>query len=77
MPEAYARPEPSLIPIARPRCPTCQGRMTLTRIEPARNGSDLCTFECSKCERVYEILAEDATKSARAQSQSGNFSSPT
>jgi hypothetical protein len=34
MPEAYARIEPSLIPILRPRCPTCQGRMMLTCIEP-------------------------------------------
>jgi hypothetical protein len=66
MPEAYARPEPSLIPIRRPCCPTCQGRMMLSRIELTRNGSDLCTFECSQCEHVYEILAEDATRSARA-----------
>jgi transposase-like protein len=66
MPETYARPEPSLIPIARPRCPNCQGRMTLTRIEPGRNGPDLRTFECSNCELVYNVLAEDPTKSAKA-----------
>jgi hypothetical protein len=36
MPEIFARTEPSLIPIARPRCPKCQGRMTPTRIEPDR-----------------------------------------
>src|SRR6185312_8225296 len=46
MPEANARPEPSLIPILRPRCPTCQGRMMLTCIEPGCNGPDLQTFEC-------------------------------
>jgi hypothetical protein len=58
MPEIFVRPEPSLIPIARPRCPTCQGRMMLTRIEPGRNSPDLRTFECSKCELVYKVLAE-------------------
>jgi hypothetical protein len=31
MSEVYLRPEPSLIPIERPRCPKCQGRMMLTR----------------------------------------------
>jgi hypothetical protein len=66
MSETYARPEPSLIPIARPRCAMCQGRMTLTRIESRRNGPDLRTFECSKCEHSYDVLAEDPAKSARA-----------
>jgi hypothetical protein len=33
MPEAYSRPEPSLLPIERPRCPACQGRMMLARID--------------------------------------------
>jgi hypothetical protein len=65
MPDIFARPEPSLIPIARPRCPTCQGRMVLTSIEPGRNNPDLRTFECSKCELVYKVLAEDQVKSAK------------
>jgi len=53
MPEAYNRPEPSLLPIERPRCPRCHGRMMLARIEPgAAAGSDLRTFECPKCEHV-------------------------
>jgi hypothetical protein len=33
MPNAHIRPEPSLLPIERPRCPKCQGRMMLARIE--------------------------------------------
>jgi ribosomal protein L37AE/L43A len=58
MPEAYARIEPSLIPILRPRCATCQGRMMLTCIEPGCN-------ECSKCGHVYKAPAEDPMKSTR------------
>jgi hypothetical protein len=46
--------EPSLLPIDRPRCPKCQGRMMLARIEPGPAGADLLTFECPKCERVYK-----------------------
>lgn len=66
MPETFARAEPSLIPILRPRCPLCQGRMMLARIEPGHNGPDLRIFECSKCEHVFQALAEDPTKSAKA-----------
>jgi hypothetical protein len=62
MSEAYIRPDPSLIPIERPRCPKCQGRTMLTRIEPGPDSSDLRTFECSKCEHVYKVQAEDPTK---------------
>jgi transposase-like protein len=72
MPETYSRPEPSLVPFVQPRCPTCQGRMMLTQIEPGRNGPDLRTFECSKCEHVYKVLAEDPTKSAERQPQFAN-----
>jgi hypothetical protein len=57
MPEIFARPEPSLIPIARPRCPKCQSRMTLTRIEPDHNNPDLRTFECPECEFVYKLAS--------------------
>jgi len=38
--------------------------MVLTSIEPGRNNPDLQTFECSKCELVYKVLAEDQVKSA-------------
>jgi hypothetical protein len=57
MSETFARTEPSLISIARPRCAICQGRMTLTRIESGRIGPDLRTFECSRCEYAYKALA--------------------
>jgi hypothetical protein len=50
MPQAYS-PEPSLLAIERPRCPECQTRMMLTRVERGPAGSDLPTFECLKCER--------------------------
>ena len=66
MPEAYNRPEPSLLPIERPRCPKCHGRMMLARIEPGPNGSDLQTFECPKCEHVHKMPAEDPMKSGNA-----------
>lgn len=59
MPESYAGPEPSLLPIERPRCPKCQGRMMLARIEAHPNGSDVRTFECPKCEQVQKMLVED------------------
>jgi len=36
-----ASPERSLLPIKRPRCSKCQGRMMLARIEPGPNGSTL------------------------------------
>jgi hypothetical protein len=57
MPEIFARPEPSFIPIARPRCRKCQSRMTLTRIEPDHNNPDLRTFECPECEFVYKLAS--------------------
>jgi hypothetical protein len=66
MSETFARSEPSPNPIARPRCAICQGRMTLTRIESGRIGPDLRTFECSRCEHAYDVLAEDPAKSAKA-----------
>jgi len=65
MPQPYP-PEPSLIPIERPRCPKCQTRMMLARIEPGPAGSNLLTFECIKCEQVHKVLAEDPMKSDNA-----------
>jgi hypothetical protein len=76
MPQTYTRPDPSLIPIERPRCPKCQGRMMLARIEPGPNGSDLRTFECSKCEHVHKVLAEDPMKSATVQWHHSHLNSP-
>ena len=64
MSEVYARPEPSLIPIPRPLCPTCQRRMTLIRIGLGCNDPDLRIFECSSCGRVCGQPADDPIKSA-------------
>jgi len=64
MPQAFARPDPLLLQIERPRCPKCQDRMMLARIEPGSNGSDLRTFECPKCERVHKMRFGDPLKSA-------------
>jgi hypothetical protein len=77
VPQTYTRPDPSLLPIERPRCPTCQGRMMLARIEPGPNGSDLRTFECCKCEHVHKVLAEGPMKSATVQWHHSKLNSPT
>jgi hypothetical protein len=63
MPQSHLRSEPSLLPIERPRCLKCYGRMMLARIEPGPAGSDLRTFECPKCEHVQKCLVEDPLKS--------------
>ncbi len=67
-----ATPEPSLLPIERPRCPKCQGgRMMLARIEPGLAGSDMRTFECPKCNHTHRILAEDPMKLVSGWQNSG------
>jgi len=65
MPESY-RSEPSLLPIERPHCPKCQGRMMLARIEAGPAHSDLRTFECPKCEYKQKLLVEDPMKSGKS-----------
>jgi ribosomal protein L37AE/L43A len=65
MSEAYARPEPSLIPIPRPLCPTCQRRMMLVRIGSSCIGPDLRIFECPNCGQVCGRPAEDPVTSAK------------
>jgi hypothetical protein len=66
MPEAFSHSYPSLLPIDRPRCSKCQGRMMLSRmmlsrmmlsrIEPGPAHFDLVTFECPKCEHVKKMV---------------------
>jgi hypothetical protein len=63
MPLAHSS-EPSLLPIERPRCLKCQGRMMLARIEPGPAHSDLRTFECPKCSHVLTTTAEDPMSNA-------------
>jgi len=77
MPQPYTRPEPSLLPIERPRCPKCQsGRMILARIDPGPAGSDLRTFECPKCEHVHKVLVEDPMNSGNAGWQNSDLKPP-
>ncbi len=60
MPEAFEPSGPSLLPIERPPCPKCRGRMMLARIQPGPTaGSDLRTFECPKCDQVLRTMVED------------------
>jgi hypothetical protein len=47
--EPYARPEPCLLPIRRPGCPKCEGRMMLLGIGPGPEGFELRMFECRNC----------------------------
>jgi hypothetical protein len=68
--------EPSLLPIERPRCPKCQGRMMLARIEPGPGQSDLRTFECPKCEHVQQLMVEDPLNSANAGWQNSELKAP-
>jgi DNA-directed RNA polymerase subunit RPC12/RpoP len=51
--------EPSLLPIERPRCPKCHGRMMLAGIEPGPAHADLRTFECPRCGHVQKTSVED------------------
>jgi len=77
MPQSHMRPEPSLIPIERPRCPKCNGRMMLAHIEPAPGGADLRTFECPKCEHVHSVLVDDPMKSEGAGWTNSQLKPPT
>jgi ribosomal protein S27AE len=76
VPQAYYHTDPSLLPIDRPRCPKCQGRMMLARIEPGPAHSDLRTFECPKCEHVQRMLVEDPMKSVKAGWQNSGLTPP-
>ena len=75
MPQAY-HSEPSLLPIERPRCPKCQGRMMLARIELGPARADLRTFECLKCEHVHKVLVEDPMNSGNAGWQNSDLKPP-
>jgi hypothetical protein len=75
MPQAYHHSDPSLLPIERPRCPECQGRMMLAQIEHGAGG-DLRTFECPKCEHVQRMLVGDPLKSANTGWTAGGLGPP-
>ena len=44
-------------------CTKCCGKMTLARIEPAKPGYDLRTFECTKCNNADQYIVEYETSS--------------
>jgi len=65
MPQSQTRPEPSLLPIERPRCPKCQsGRMMLARITPAPTTPICGPLNAPKCDYVHKVVVEDPLKSA-------------
>jgi hypothetical protein len=39
-------------------CTKCRASMVLARIEPAKSGFDLRTFECTKCNNVDQYIIE-------------------
>lgn len=76
MSEAYSRSYPSLLPIQRPRCPKCQGRMMLSRIKPGPAHSDFLTFECPKFEHVQKMVVGDPMKAINTGWTAGGLRSP-
>jgi len=57
------KPDPELLPIQRPRCPTCQTRMLTVGVEDAPGGFENRTFECLKCHHTEtRLLAADPMK---------------
>jgi hypothetical protein len=54
-----------LTPIERPGCPECKTTMALTRRTPGRDGFELRSFYCPKCEHVMTIEVADPIKTAQ------------
>jgi hypothetical protein len=52
MPGTFERPDPSLIPTGRPRCPKCQKRMIKIAIRTGLEGQDISEFNCAGCGKV-------------------------
>jgi hypothetical protein len=53
-------PDATLEPAPQP-CTKCRARVVLARIESAKPGFDLRTFECSKCNNVDQYIIEFGT----------------
>ena len=64
MPHSHTAPSmfPDLIIEAAPSpCTKCGAPVMLARIEPAKPGFDLRTFECSSCNNVDQYIVEFGT----------------
>ena len=78
MPEPYTRPEPCLIPIRRPGCPKCEGRMMLVGIAPGPVGLELRTFECRNCSHGFtNAVVKDPMTTVAAGWITGELKAPT
>ena len=78
MRELHTRPEPCLLPVRRPGCPKCEGRMMLAVIMPGPEGLELRTFECRKCNHSFtNAVAQDPMNAVSARWIAGELKSQT
>src|ERR1700727_2512887 len=57
-------PDPSILPVRRPTCSRCGGKMAAIRAEAGPEGFEQYTFECNRCGlRDVKIVASDPLKS--------------
>jgi hypothetical protein len=78
MPTPHMRPESSLMPVLRPRCPKCESRMMLASITPGPEGFDLRTFECKRCDHSYTTaIARDPMNAVSAGWVASELRAPT
>ena len=78
MPEPYTRPEPCLLPVRRPGCPKCAGRMMLVGIAPGPAGLELRTFECRNCNHGFtNAVVKDPMNTVTAGWITGELKAPT
>jgi len=78
MPEPYTRPEPCLLPIRRPGCPKCAGRMMLVGIAPGPASLELRTFECRNCNHGFtNAVVKDPMNTVTAGWITGDLKAPT
>ena len=78
MPILATRPEPCLLPIRRPGCPKCEGRMMLVGIVSGPEGLELRTFECRKCDHSFtNAVAKDPMNTVSAGWILGELKAPT
>jgi len=67
MPQSHSRPQPSLLPIERPRCPWVREPYEPEPDTTRSTGYDLRNFECAKCDRFITVtVATDPMKSDKA-----------